>query len=347
MRLREIYDIPVNTIVFAEGAFGQTAGKTANGVVAHSTIFNVGAVVDSTEAGKDAGTILDSPCSTEIPIVASIDEAFQQIPDAEALVLGVAPVGGGLPDDWTTSIETAMRNGCDIISGLHEFFTEKPKWVNLADEVGVELHDIRKPPDSSTLRVADGRVDDADAEVVLTMGTDCAVGKRTTTFELWKDAQRSGLDAGWVATGQTGIMIGADAGVVIDRVPADFIAGVVEDLVLTVSEQYDLVFVEGQASLTHRAYSGVTLGILHGSSPDTVVLADDPERRTRDDFEQFQIAGVQREINAIESLAETNVVAISTWGDPADVEAEHGLPAGNVFHDGGADIILNSIQEAQ
>jgi len=347
MRLREVYDAPVSAIVFAEGSFGQTSGKTANGVVDHSTIFDVGAVVDSTQAGKDAGEELDSPYSTHVPIVASIDEALQQTPDAQALVLGAAPVGGGLPDEWARSIEIAMRNECDIISGLHEFLTEQPKWTNLADEVGVKLYDVRKPPDSSDLRVADGRIDDADAEVVLTMGTDCAVGKRTTTFELWKAAQRSDLDAGWVATGQTGIMIGADAGVVIDRVPADFIAGVVEDLVLTVSKDHDIVFVEGQAALTHRAYSGVTLGILHGSAPDTVVLADDPERRTRDDFEQFQIAGIQREINAIESVTETNVVAISTWGDADTVETDHGLPAANVFNDGGADTILQVIQEAR
>ncbi|PYZ02557.1 hypothetical protein C8039_01195 [Halogeometricum sp. wsp3] len=129
------------------------------------------------------------------------------------------------------------------------------------------------------LTLGDGRGDEADADVVRTMGTDCAVGKRTTTFELYRAATEAGLDAGWVATGQTGILVGADRGVVIDRVPADFVSGVVEDMVLDVARDHDIVFVEGQAALTHTAYGGVTLGLLHGAAPDAVVLADDPSRK--------------------------------------------------------------------
>lgn len=265
--------------------------------------------------------------------------------NAGALVLGVAPVGGGLPIDWVPQIHTAIEAGCDVISGLHDFLSDDPEWRERAASAGVSLIDVRKPPEKK-LRVADGRVDDCDADIVLTMGTDCAVGKRTTTFEVYRAACEGGLDAGWVATGQTGMMIGADAGVVIDRVPADFVAGIVEDLVSKVAETHDIVFVEGQAALSHRAYSGVTLGLLHGSNPDVVIVADDPDRVKRDDFDRFEIGGLQEEIEIIEHLSEAEVAAISTWGDAAKVEDTVGIPTGNVLKDGGPEAILHGVQGA-
>jgi uncharacterized NAD-dependent epimerase/dehydratase family protein len=345
MHLTEQYDRPVAAIVFAEGAFGETAGKTANGVVAHSTLFEVGAVVDSTNAGRPAGDLLDAETADETPVVPSVEAALEETPRAEVIVLGVAPVGGGLPADWVPGIQTAMDAGCDVVSGLHDFLSEDPEWRERAAEAGVSLVDVRKPPEER-LRVADGRVDDVDADVVLTMGTDCAVGKRTTTFELYQTAREAGLDAGWVATGQTGLMTGPDAGVVVDRVPADFVAGVVEDLVCSVAADHDLVFVEGQAALSHRAYSGVTLGLLHGASPDAVVVADDPDRAERDDFDRFEVAGLTDEIALVEHLCETEVVAVSTWGDAETTEAATGLPAGNVFEDGGSEALLDAVREA-
>jgi uncharacterized NAD-dependent epimerase/dehydratase family protein len=200
------------------------------------------------------------------------------------------------------------------------------------------------------LRVGDGSVDDVDADIVLTLGTDCAVGKRTTTFELCKAALAADLDAGWVATGQTGIMVGAQEGVVVDRVPADFTAGVVEDMVKAVGTEHDLVFVEGQASLTHRAYSGVTLGILQGAWPDAVVLADEPDRERRTHFERFTVDGVKKERSVIEELSESTVAGLSTWGDPDNEEEKYGIPAANVYHDGGAarlfDVVQDSLEEA-
>ena len=232
----------------------------------------------------------------------------------------------------------------------------------MACEAGVRIFDVREPPDEDDLRVGDGRVDDLDATVVLTLGTDCAVGKRTTTFELYRAAKDAGYDAGWVATGQTGIMVGAHRGVVVDRVPADFTAGVVEDLVCGVAEDHDLVFVEGQASLRHRAYSGVTLSILHGAWPDAVVLADDPDRDRRTHFEQFRVESPEREADLVESLADTTVAGISTWGDPDEVSVERDggdeladrdagevstdLPIANVYDEGGPERLLSAVREA-
>jgi uncharacterized NAD-dependent epimerase/dehydratase family protein len=343
MNLRASFDPPVPTIVLAEGEFGKSGGKTSHGVVLHSELFEAEAVVDSDTAGRDVATVLGRQDAPDVPIVASVADALEVAPEAEALVIGVAPAGGQLPDAWVTEIETAMAAGCDVVSGLHTFLGETDHWSELAGKHGVSIFDVRKPPAEDDLRVGDGAVDDADADVVLTLGTDCAVGKRTTTFELYRAAREAGLNAGWVATGQTGIMVGAHAGVVIDRVPADFTAGVVEDLVLEVAADHDLVFVEGQAALTHRGYSGVTLSVLHGSWPDAVVLADEPARTQRTHFEQFPVAGVDAERALVEELSDATVAAVSTWGDAGVEQDRHGLPAANVYDEDGPTELLEAV----
>jgi uncharacterized NAD-dependent epimerase/dehydratase family protein len=342
MDLRNEFSVPAPVVVLAEGEFGTPHAKTANGVVMHSELFDVRAVVDSTRAGRSASEVLDRPVP-EIPVVESTDEALERAPEAEALVIGVAPAGGELPAAWVADIETVMDAGCDVVSGLHTFLSEDPGWEARAEEAGVRLFDVRKPPADDELRVGDGRVGDLDADVVLTVGTDCAVGKRTTTFELYRAAREAGLDAGWVATGQTGVMVGAQRGVVVDRVPADFAAGVVEDLVCAVAEEHDLVFVEGQAALTHRAYSGVTLALLHGAWPDAAVLVDDPSRERREDFEQFGVEGVETERRLVEELSEATVAAVSTW---ADSDEGYDLPAANVYREGGPERLLDAVRRS-
>lgn len=345
MNLREAYDVPVPAIVLAEGAFGSVAGKTANGTVMHSEIFDTQVVVDSTNAGATADEVLGKADAPAVPVVESVEAACSLAPDARALIIGVAPAGGQLPEAWVTEIEHAIEEGCDVISGLHVFLNDQAHWRSLAEANDVRLFDVRKP-DEEVLRVGDGSVDDADASVVLTLGTDCAVGKRTTTFELYRAARERGLNAGWVATGQTGIMVGAQRGAVIDRVPADFTGGVVEDMVIAVAEDHDLVFVEGQASLTHRAYSAVTLGVLHGSWPDAVVLADDPSRSRRTHFDRFAVDGIESERSLVESLSDATVVAVSTWGDAETETANHDLPAANVYDETGADDLLDAVLDS-
>jgi uncharacterized NAD-dependent epimerase/dehydratase family protein len=343
MDLRSAFDAPAPAIVLAEGEFGTPHGKTANGVVMHSELFDARAVVDSTAAGQRASDLLDRPDVPDVPVVDSTEAALDATPDAEALVIGVAPAGGALPEAWVADVEAAIEAGCDVVSGLHTFLSADDRWRTLADDHGVRLFDVRDPPATDELRVGDGRVDDRDARVVLTLGTDCAVGKRTTTFELYRAAREAGLDAGWVATGQTGIMVGAHRGTVVDRVPADFAAGVVEDMVGDVAADHDLVFVEGQAALTHRAYSGVTLALLHGAWPDAVVLVDDPDRTGRDDFDRFTVAGVEQEHRLVAELSDATVAAVSTWADdPA--AAGYDLPAANVYHADGPATLLEAVR---
>lgn len=341
MDLRSKYDAPVPAIVLAEGAFGLPDGKTANGVVMHSRLFDVRAVVDSTHDGETAGDVLSNPSVTDVPIVGSVSAALSAAPDAEVLILGVAPAGGALPSPWKDDIREAMRAGCDVVSGLHVFLSDDPDWQELAVACGVDIVDVRKPPPAEELSVAQGSID-GDVSVVLVMGTDCASGKRTTTMELYLEAETAGLDAAWVATGQTGIMVGAHRGIVVDRVPADFAAGVVEEMVSDLAE-CDVVFVEGQAALTHRAYGGVTLSILAGAWPDAVVLADDPDRERREHFESQSVPPVRTEAELIEDLSDASVAAISTWGDPATVAYDWDVPVANVYHEGGAERLLGDV----
>lgn len=344
MNLREPFSPPTPAIVLAEGAFGTPDGKTANGVVMHSDVFSVEAVVDSERADRTADDVLDPAAVESVPIVESTAAALDAVPDAEAFVLGVAPAGGQLPPAWREDIRRAIEAGCDVVSGLHAFLGEDEELATLAADHGVELFDVREPPPSETLRVADGRVDDADAAVVLVAGSDCAVGKRTTTVELYDAARKAGLDAGWVATGQTGIMVGAHAGVAIDRVPADFAAGIVEDLVCDVAADHDLVFVEGQAALAHRAYGGVTLSILHGAWPDAVILAHDPDRDHRAHFEDFGAMDPSHEIDCVETLSDASVAAVSSWNVPATGPID--VPVANVYGDDGPIRLLDAVRRS-
>nr|WP_254663321.1 DUF1611 domain-containing protein [Haladaptatus sp. W1] len=310
----------------------------------HSEVFDTRAIVDCETAGQSPTDILGKADAPDVPVVEFVEDALDIAPEAEVLVIGVAPAGGELPDAWVEEIENAIRRGCDVVSGLHVFLGEDEYWSSLADQHDVRIFDVRKPPATNKLRVGDGSVDNIDALVVLTLGTDCAVGKRTTTVELYRAACKAGWNAGWVATGQTGIMVGAHEGIVVDRVPADFTAGIVEDMVKAVAQDHDIVFVEGQASLTHRAYSSVTLGVLHGSWPDAVVLAHDPDRTKRAHFERFAVDGVEKEKMLIEELSDAFVAGISTWGDSEVEQQRHGLVTANVYDESGATKLFDAIE---
>jgi uncharacterized NAD-dependent epimerase/dehydratase family protein len=346
VNLHDAFDAPVPTIVLAEGGFGEPGGETANAVVLGSDLFAARAVVDSTRAGLSARDVLNRADAPELPVVESVAAALAVAPGARALVIGVAPAGGALPAPWEAAIREAIRGGCDVVSGLRVLLGEDDEWRALADEHGVRLFDLRRPPEEGDRRVADGSVDDRDADVVATLGTDCAVGERTTAVELCRAARAAGVDAGRVATGRTGVVVGADAGVVVDGVPAAFAAGVVEDLVSTVAADHDLVFVEGRGALRHRGSAGVTLAILHGAWPDAVVLADDPGRERRTGFERFAAESLAETRALVESLSDATVAGVSTRGDPGRASAEAGLPAANVRGPDGPERLLEAVRDA-
>jgi uncharacterized NAD-dependent epimerase/dehydratase family protein len=233
-------------------------GKTMRGIVAYGR-DPVVAIVDSQRPGET---------HDGIPIVASVDEALSYGPTVA--VVGVATQGGRFPPAWRELLKSSIAKGLDVESGLHEFISEDPELADLARRHGVELRDLRKPPEG--LSVPTGANLELDARVVLTVGSDCAIGKKTTAVELDLEARRRGLASVFVPTGQTGIEI-AGWGIAVDAVVADFLAGAAERLVVEGAERGgELLFVEGQGSIIHPMYSGVTLGLIHGSAPHAFVL---------------------------------------------------------------------------
>jgi uncharacterized NAD-dependent epimerase/dehydratase family protein len=250
---------PEQLLLLAEGFSGDPHyGKTARGVLAYGE-RKVVALLDSTRAGE---------VQRGVPIVASVDEALPLGPTT-ALV-GVATQGGRFPPAWRELLKSCIAAGLHVENGLHEFLADDPELVDLAARHGVELRDLRRPP--ADLNVPTGANLTIPARIVLTVGSDCAIGKMTVSLELDRAAHARGIESRFVPTGQTGIAI-AGWGIAVDAVVSDFIAGAAERLVVEGHERGGtLLLVEGQGAVTHPAYSGVTLGLIHGSAPHLFVL---------------------------------------------------------------------------
>ncbi|HEY7768352.1 DUF1611 domain-containing protein [Longimicrobium sp.] len=257
-------------LVVAEGQFGPLTSKTANSAVRFLPDRVLG-VMDSRLAGKTVQDVLGF--GGGIPVVGTLDEGLALGPTA--LLIGIAPQGGALPPEWRPMLRQAIAAGLPIVAGLHSHIADDPELATLAAERGVPIHDLRKPP--TDLPVSSGRARNVDAYTVLTVGTDCNIGKMTAGLHIRDALTRRGTRVGFAATGQTGILI-EGWGIAVDAVVADFISGAAERLVLRAAEGNDVVLVEGQGSLVHPGYSGVTLGLLHGSMPDGMILCHQPTR---------------------------------------------------------------------
>jgi len=277
--------------LLAHGNFPDDA-KTAVGVLRYSDHDAV-AVLDRHRAGERVSDHI--PDVQDAPIVAD----FADAPDCDALVVGIAPIGGGFEEGWRPDVTAALRRGCDVIAGLHDPLADDEEFARLAAEHDAELRDVRQPPNDLT--VADGTAGDVDAHVVLTVGTDCSSGKMTGSFELREAARQRGIDAEVVPTGQTGIMI-SGWGIAIDRVISDFAAGATERLVEQAGD-HDLLFVEGQGALAHPAYSGVTTAILHGAQPDSLVLCHVAGREHVGGYDAFNLPDTATYADLYESVA--------------------------------------------
>lgn len=257
-------------LILAEGAFGPLTSKTANSAVRYLRERVVG-VLDSTKAGSTVQDVLGF--GGAIPVVGTFPEGVQL--GATALLIGIAPSGGQLPLNWRPTLFAAIEAGIPIVSGLHFYLSEDPELSSYAASRGVPIHDLRKPPED--LPVSTGKARDVDALIVHTVGTDCNIGKMTAALEIHRGLREVGIGAGFAPTGQTGILI-EGWGIAVDSVVADFIGGAAERLVLQAAESNEVVLVEGQGSLVHPGYSGVTLGLLHGSMPDVMILCHQPSR---------------------------------------------------------------------
>ena len=269
--------------------------KTALGVLRYADHEAV-AVLDRETAGRRVNDFV--PDVQDAPIVEGMADLGAG--DVDALLIGIAPIGGGFDESWREDVRTALEYGCDVVSGLHYFLAEDEEFARLADEHDCELRDVRKPP--ADLTVADGVAGEVDAEIVLTVGTDCSVGKMTTTMELARTAREAGHDAAVIPTGQTGIVI-EGWGNPIDRVVSDFTAGAVEEMILEKGDDHDYLFVEGQASIVHPAYSAVTCGILHGAMPDRLVLCHAAGRGVIHGYDSFALPDLPTYVDLYESLS--------------------------------------------
>src|SRR5512132_3285546 len=256
-------------VILTEGEFGPHHAKTAWGVIRYGTDPIV-AILDSTIAGRSVKEWLPGH---DIPAVATLGEALAMPDPPNALLIGIAPTGGKLPASWRATILQAIEAGLDIESGLHTSLGDDPEFSASAAAAGVRIVDYRRPPERHETAV--GRRHAPGKKVILTVGTDCAIGKMSVALELRKAALAAGDSAVFVPTGQTGMMI-EGWGVAVDRVISDFVQGTVEWMIEEAESRGDWIIVEGQGSLDHPAYSSVTLGLIHGATPQAMVMVHKP-----------------------------------------------------------------------
>jgi uncharacterized NAD-dependent epimerase/dehydratase family protein len=340
---------PRRLVILTEGSFGPHSAKTAFGVIRYGR-HEVVAVLDSTLAGR---SVAEGIPGRDVPIVATLAEALAipGRPRPDTLLIGIAPTGGRLPDAWRPVLHGAIDAGLELHSGLHTFLGDDPELSAAAAIAGVRIVDYRRPPER--FETAVGRRHGRGKRVILTVGTDCAVGKMSVALELRDAALAAGDSVAFVPTGQTGMVIDG-WGVAVDRVISDFLNGTVEWLVEEGERLGDWVLVEGQGSLDHPAYSAVTLGLIHGATPHAMILVHRPDLADHD-FDHlpdrtFPIAplapfvALHEQVAALVAPSRVVAVAVNTSSIAddadarrlvADVTAETGLPAADPVRFGG------------
>lgn len=301
----KVKPITPSAIIYCEGNFGKIDGKTANGLVRHSLGYRILSVIDSERAGLDAGEVLDNKANG-IPIVANIEEAIihaKSIPDY--FIFGIAPSNGFLSELDKSIILNAMSLKMNIVNGLHEFLTEDPLFLESSLKNNVRIIDTRKPKSKGELRTFNGEIHNV-------MGTDCAIGKRTTATILANELTKKGLRVALIATDQTGIIQGARYCVALDAVPSQFCAGELESVIVQAyeAENPDIIIIEGQGALSHPAFS-TSAFILRGSCPTGVILQHAPTRLYRSDFPACPMPSISSEINLIETFSNTCVIGLT------------------------------------
>ena len=342
------YDLNARIAIYAPDALGHDRAKTAEGVLRYGANPIV-AVIDASQAGKNIKEVTGIDCPA--PIIASIDEAIAL--GADALLLGTAWSGGHLPEQWKPDILKAINAKLDIVNGLHDFLADDQQLSAAAEKSGSKLIDVRRPPEK--LPVGTGAACNVDAFVVLTVGSDCSVGKMTTSLEIAKAGKKRNKTCGFVATGQTGIMI-CGSGIAIDRVIGDFMAGAVEQMVLQAAPHSEYVFVEGQGSIVHPSFSGVTIALMHGSCPQSLILCHNARRTkikglTQDLLSLSELVSIYERVCSYLRPTKVLGIALNTHGMSEDealtaiarAKAELGLPVCDPVRQS-ADILFEAIQ---
>jgi uncharacterized NAD-dependent epimerase/dehydratase family protein len=335
-------------IVYCEGAFGTPNGKTAHGLVRRTRRYEVLSVVDSRHAGRDAGELLDGRAN-RIPVLAGLDAALAAAAGAGRpathFVIGLAPDGGRLPPEGRRAAREALERGLHVDSGLHDFLGDDPDLASLAKLRGVSIRDVRKTPSREHLHFFSGKIAAVQALKIAVLGTDSAVGKRTTAWILVDALAARGVTAELVGTGQTAWMQGARYVVILDSLINDFVSGELEHAVWSAwsERRPGAIVIEGQGSLMNPAYPG-GFEILAATRPDAVVLQHAPARKDYDGFPGHPLHPLERQIQAIELISEKPVVAVTvnhedltreaTAAACRAITAETGLPACDPLVDG-------------
>ena len=317
--------------------FGGIDGKTANGLVRHSELYEIVAVIDSGKEGQDTGAVLGE-APNGISVCRDLTQMLTMLESVPAyFIFGMAPASGRLSAYERSVVLSAIGLGMNIVNGMHEFLSDDPEFVTAATARKVRLLDVRKPRDKKDLRTFSGRIAQVTCPRIAVLGTDCAIGKRTTATILTRALRERGLKAVMIGTGQTGLIQGARYGVALDAVPSQFCAGELEALIVEAFEREkpDVIIIEGQGALGHPAYSTSSF-VLRGSCPHGVVLQHAPARKTRCDFAQMAMPTAGTEIALIQSFSDTKVIGLTlnhegmtdaqVSGAIAAYEAELGIP---------------------
>jgi uncharacterized NAD-dependent epimerase/dehydratase family protein len=304
--------IRATAVVYCEANFGADDGKTANGLVRHSDRYEILSVIDSGKAGLDAGAVLgDAP--NRIPIVSSLAEAIllaRCVPDF--FIFGMAPSSGMLSPIERRVVLEAISRGMSVVNGLHEFLNDDPEFVAAAAAHKVTILDVRRPRDKKNLRMFSGHISTVTCPRIAVLGTDSAIGKRTTATILVRELNERGIKAVFVGTGQTALIQGSRYGVALDAIPCQFCSGEMEAAVVEAfeCEHPDVIIIEGQGALSHPAYLSSSF-ILRGSQPRAVILQHAPARRWLGDFAAVPMPSPAREIHLIETFADTKVIGLT------------------------------------
>ena len=302
-------------LVYCEGAFNTPNGKTAHGLVRFTERYHVVGVIDSKYAGQDAGEVLDGKANG-IPIFKGIDAATKKLTDSNnvpvSLVIGLAPDGGRLPQIARATIKKALEMGWNVDSGLHDFLTNDIALVKFAEANKCRIRDIRKTPDRDKLHFFTGDIEKVNCLKLAILGTDSAIGKRTTAWILVHGFRAAGLKAEMVGTGQTAWMQGAKYSMVMDSCINDFVSGEIEHAVVSAykNEKPDVIVIEGQGSLMNPAYPG-GFEILAAGRPDYIILQHAPKRLEYDGFPGYKLHPLKEQIHALEVISGKKVIAIT------------------------------------
>ncbi|MBD2703505.1 DUF1611 domain-containing protein [Spirosoma sp. BT702] len=301
-------------ILLTDGLLSTPNAKTAHGLIRGTERYTVVGVVDAPTAGQDAGEVLDGK-SRQIPVFASVDVALAQVESVSYAIVAIATNGGILPPTLLETLKECLERGLSVVNGLHDFLNDKPDMVALAEKQGVQLIDVRRPKPRHELHFWTGEVKQIRAPIIAVIGTDCALGKRTTARLIREACGRHGLNAQLIYTGQTGWLQGGQYGFIVDSTVNDFVSGELENALVTCWREThaDVLLIEGQAALRNPSGPCGSEFLVSGNAR-YVVLVHAPKRTYYDhDPAWGEIPSVESEIALIRAYgSEVIALAINT-----------------------------------